>query len=80
MLYVPLGRGTLDDDQISFRLPDRVGKFRVTLVGVSKSGRYGTHTSFVQVQKPLNAELEYPEFIRQNDVIKLELVLQNNSA
>jgi hypothetical protein len=79
ILYSSLGRDSIENGSVSFRLPNRVGKFRVTILGVSKSGRYGTHTSFIQIQKPLNAILEYPQYIRQNDKIRLELNLQNNS-
>lgn len=79
VLYAALGKSTFENGSISFRLPSRARKFRVTILGVSESGRYGTHTSFVQIQKPLNAILEFPDFIRQKDQLKLELILQNNT-
>lgn len=56
-----------------------MGKFRVTLVAVSRDGKYGMHTSYVQVQRPFNAVLNYPKFIRQNDQVLLDLILQNNT-
>ena len=54
ILYSSLSRNSFDNGFVSFKLPNRVGKFRITIIGVSKSGRYGTHTSFIQIQKPLN--------------------------
>ena len=66
-------------DNISFKLPDRVGKFRITIIGITSNGKYGINTSFLQVQKPFNAILDYPDYIRQNDIIRVNLILQNNT-
>ena len=70
----------LSTNNIQFQLPDRVGKFKVQVIGISQSGVYGVHTSFLQIQKPFNASLDYPTFIRQDDTIKLSLLLENNST
>lgn len=79
IFYSALSSETLENGEISFDLPDNIGKFRITVVGITESGQYGMHTSFIQIQKPLNAILEYPDYIRQNDVINLNLILQNNT-
>jgi uncharacterized protein YfaS (alpha-2-macroglobulin family) len=79
IFYSPLSETAFSDGMVTFRLPNRVGKFRVTLLGVSSSGQYGMHTSFIHVQKPFNAILRFPEYIRDSDQIRLELLLQNNS-
>lgn len=80
IFYSPLSPKTLKNGQISFVLPDKTGKFRITVIGITDSGKYGMHTSHIQIQKPLNAVLEYPNYIRQNDIINLNLILQNNTA
>ena len=80
ILYAALAKGTFPNGKLSFRLPDRTGKFRVTILGISDSGRYGTHTSFVQVQRPLDAILELPDYIHPKDELRVQLILQNNTS
>ena len=80
IFYSSLGKDFSKTGKVSFLLPDRVGKFRISVVGVTPEGKYGMHTSFVQIQKPFNAVMEYPDYIRQSDVIRLSLILQNNTA
>ena len=69
----------LPNGQINFKLPEKAGQYRVTVTAISTDGVYGTHTSTLQIQKPVNASLSYPLFIRQDDQIKLWLTLENNT-
>mgnify|MGYP001804126436 CR=1 FL=1 len=79
IFYSPLSKTALKSGKLSFLLPDRIGKFRVTVIGITPSGLYGLHSSKIQIQRPFNAILEYPSYIRNNDQIKLNLILQNNT-
>ena len=79
IFYSALTTSLSQSGKISFKLPDRVGKFRITIVGITPNGNYGMNTSFLQIQKPFNAILDYPDYIRQNDVIRVNLILQNLS-
>lgn len=78
VFFSPLSK-SISDSMFYFDLPNRVGRFRVTVLGISAAGHYGTFTSSIQIQKPFSAFVESPNFMRNGDVLQLELVLQNNS-
>ena len=78
ILYSSLGESIFKEGML-FKLPNRVGKFRVTVVGVSKSGIYGMYQSNFQVQKPFNASIDSPLFIRGDDHLNLTLTIENNT-
>ena len=78
ILYSSLGESLFEEGML-FKLPNRVGKFRVTVVGVSKSGVYGMYQSDFQVQRPFNASIDTPLFIRGDDQLTLTLTVENNT-
>ena len=69
----------LPNNQLDFNLPQKPGQYRITITAISPDGLYGTHTSRLQIQKPVNVSLAYPLFIRQDDQIKLWMTLENNT-
>ena len=78
IVYSSIGT-KLNRNMLEFMLPQKAGQYRVTVVGISEDGRYGTHTSKLQIEKEFNATLPYPIFIRDTDQIRLTLSLENNS-
>ena len=78
ILFSALGIN-LPQNGLSFQLPDTVSKFRITVFGISSEGVYGVHTSLLQIQRPFNASMIWPRFIRENDVINPVLTLENNT-
>jgi hypothetical protein len=69
----------LSSSKIKFKIPNHVGKFRLEVVGVTKEGVYGTHSSFVQLQKKFNARVSLPRFLRLHDKLKVPLTIENNT-
>jgi hypothetical protein len=78
IFFHPIGK-KLRNNVLNFELPDRAGKYRVTIIGVSSRGEYGLHTSFIQAQRPFNIRVDAPLYIRKNDVVILNLILENNT-
>lgn len=78
ILYSILGDNIFEDGML-FKLPNRVGKFRVTVLGVSSDGVYGMFQSDFQVQRPFNASIDTPLFIRGEDQLTLTLTVENNT-
>ena len=77
--YSPLGR-SVGKSNFKFKLPSRIGKFRVTVVGVSKDGHYGMRTEYIQAQRPFNLRVDYPLYVRKRDKLILDVVIENNTA
>ena len=78
ILFSALGTD-LPEFELTFQLPETVSKYRITVIGVSSMGVYGVHTSFLQIQRPFNASMNWPRFIRENDVVNPVLTLENNT-
>ena len=65
--------------KFKFKIPNHVGKFRVQVIGVTKTGIYGINTSFIQLQKKFNARTTLPQFLRLNDRLKIPITIENNT-
>ena len=62
----------------NFVLPNSVKTFRVYVLGMDFSGKYGVHSSWLTSQRPFNACLECPLFMRPKDKVTCRLTLENN--
>lgn len=66
--------------QVSFRLPDNLGRFRVMAMAVSTSDRYGTGRTELTVNRPLMARPALPRFLRVGDAFQAGVVVDSQSA
>jgi hypothetical protein len=78
LIFSAMG-SNLSSSEIKFKIPNHVGKFRVKVVGVTKEGVYGSHSSYVQLQKKFNARVSLPRFLRLHDKLKVPLTIENNT-
>ena len=61
-----------------FTLPSLVKTFRVYVLGMDLTGKYGVHSSWLTSQKPFNTCLEAPLFMRPKEKVTCRLTLENN--
>ena len=62
----------------NFDFPGLVKTFRITIMAMNSKGVYGTHTSWITVQKPFNTIINAPLFIRPGEIVICDLILENN--
>lgn len=66
--------------KIHFKLPDNLTTFRLMAVAVSKTDRFGSGTSKIEVSKPLLALAALPRFGRLGDSFEAGVVVHSNGA
>ena len=72
--------GWASSKKISFKLPEDVSKFRVSVFAISKDGRYGTHTDFVSSQRKFDVNMNIPLYIYLTETLVLDVNLYNNNS
>ena len=72
--------GWSSEGKVTFTLPEDVSKFRVSVLAISKDGRYGTHTDFVSSQKKFDVHIDYPLYLYASETVDLEVSLYNNDS
>lgn len=64
----------------TFDLPSHVKTFRVRVLGMDTQGLFGSHTSWLTVNKPFNVRVSAPAFLRKNETGLCKLTLENNTG
>lgn len=65
---------------VRFKLPDNLTTFRLMAVAVTRTDRFGSGTSKVEVSKPLLALAALPRFARLGDAFQAGVVVHSNGA
>ena len=78
VLFTTLGWAS--SKKVSFKLPADVSKFRVSILAISKDGRYGIHTDFISSQKNFDVHINTPSYLYASETVDLEVSLYNNTA
>ena len=71
--------GWKSSEKLSFTLPADVSKFRVTVLAISKDGRYGLNTDFVSSQKNFDVTIDHPAYVFASETIDLNVNVFNNT-
>lgn len=66
--------------KIHFKLPDNLTTFRLMAVAVTKTDRFGSGSSKIEVSKPLLALAALPRFGRLGDTFEAGVVVHSNGA
>ena len=74
----PLGKMYFNNELI-FRLPNRTGNVSIKVTALSKSGKYGMHSSTLFIHKTIECSIKVPIFIRKDDYLEVPLRIENKS-